>query len=47
MRLTNTKSLKYTAKLTAGKNYQFKVIPYTIVNGKKFYGSWSNVIKTK
>ncbi|MBP0983880.1 MAG: fibronectin type III domain-containing protein [Oscillospiraceae bacterium] len=47
MRLTNTKSLKYTAKLTAGKSYQFKVIPYTIVNGKKFYGSWSNVVKTK
>ncbi len=46
-KLTTTKSLKYTAKLTAGKSCQFKVIPYTIVNGKKFYGSWSNVIKTK
>ncbi len=46
-RLTTTKSLKYTAKLTAGKSYQFKVRPYATVNGKKFYGSWSNVIKTK
>lgn len=46
-KLTTTKSLKYTAKLTTGKNYQFKVRPYATVNGKKFYGSWSNVIKTK
>lgn len=46
-KLTTTKSLKYTAKLTAGKSYQFKVRPYATVNGKKFYGSWSNVVKTK
>lgn len=46
-KLATTKSLKYTAKLTAGKNYQFKVRPYATVNGKKVYGSWSNIIKTK
>lgn len=46
-KLATTKSLKYTAKLTAGKNYQFKVRPYATVNGKKVYGSWSNIIRTK
>ena len=43
-RLTATKTLKYTAKLTAGKSYKFKVRPYATVNGKKVYGSWSNVV---
>lgn len=44
-KLKTTKALKYTAKLAKGKSYQFKVRPYTLVNGKKIYGSWSNVIK--
>ena len=44
-KLTTTKGLKYTAKLASGKICQFKVRPYTTVNGKKVYGSWSNVIK--
>ncbi len=46
-RLTATKTLKYTAKLTAGKSYKFKVRPYATVNGKKVYGSWSNVVSVK
>ena len=46
-KLTTTKALKYTAKLTAGKSYQFKVRPYATVNGKKVYGSWSNVVSVK
>lgn len=44
-KLKTTKALKYAAKLAKGKSYQFKVRPYTLVNGKKVYGSWSNVIK--
>lgn len=44
-KLKTTKALKYTAKLAKGNSYQFKVRPYTLVNGKKVYGSWSNVIK--
>ncbi len=43
-KLATTKSLKYTAKLTSGKKYQFKVRPYTTVNGSKVYGSWSNIV---
>ncbi len=46
-RLTTTKALNYTAKLTASRSYKFKVIPYAIVNGKKVYGSWSNVVSVK
>ena len=46
-KLTTTKALKYTAKLTAGKSYKFKVRPYATVNGKKVYGSWSNVVSVK
>lgn len=44
-KLKTAKALKYTAKLAKGKSYQFKVRPYTLVNGKKVYGGWSNVIK--
>lgn len=44
-KLKTTKALKYTARLAKGKSYQFKVRPYTLVNGKKVYGSWSNVFK--
>ena len=43
-KLATTKSLKYTVKLTSGKKYQFKVRPYTTVNGSKVYGSWSNIV---
>lgn len=46
-KLTTTKNLKYSAKLTSGKNYKFKVRPYAVVNGKKVYGSWSNVVTVK
>lgn len=45
--LAVTKALKYTTKLTAGKSYQFKVRPYSTVNGKKVYGSWSKVVSVK
>lgn len=43
-KLTTTKNVKYTAKLTAGKSYKFKVRPYATVNGKKIYGKWSNTV---
>lgn len=46
-KVTTTKILKYDAKLTSGKSYQFKIRPYTLVSGGKVYGSWSNIIKTK
>ena len=41
---------KFTAKkLKAKKKYFFKVRPYTLVDGKRVYGKWSNIktIKAK
>lgn len=44
-KLTDVKTTKYTAKLSAGTSYKYKVRAYTVVNGKRVYGSWSKVIK--
>ncbi len=45
-RLTTVSSekLSCTIRYTIGNTEQFKVRPYTKVNGKTYYGSWSNVI---
>lgn len=44
-KLTDVKTTKYTAKLSAGTSYKYKVRAYAVVNGKRVYGSWSKVIK--
>lgn len=46
-KLTTSKGVQYTAKLTAGKSYKFKVRPYITVDGTKVYGSWSNTVTVK
>lgn len=45
-KLTSVSSgkLSCTIRYTIGNTEQFKVRPYTKVNGKTYYGSWSNVI---
>lgn len=40
----SSEKLSSTIKFTNGNTEQFKVRPYTKVNGKTYYGSWSNVI---
>lgn len=45
-KLTTLNTVRCRVKITQGKQYQFKVRPYTLVNGKKVYGSWSNVFKS-
>ena len=43
-----TKSLKaVTKRLKKGKYYQFKVRTYTIIKGKKVYGSYTKVKTVK
>lgn len=43
-----TTSGKYkTVSATKGKTYYYKVRAYKVVDGKKIYGPWSNVVKYK
>lgn len=46
-KLTTVKSAKYTAELTSGSAYKFRVRPYVNINGKKVYGKWSNTVSCK
>jgi len=46
--LTSTSSLSYTkTELTKGKTYYFKVVAYTMVNGKKLYNKNSSIVSIK
>lgn len=46
-KLTTVKSAKYTAELTSGSAYKFRVRPYVNINGKEVYGKWSNTVSCK
>ncbi|MDO5410593.1 MAG: fibronectin type III domain-containing protein [Lachnospiraceae bacterium] len=44
--ITDPKTTSYVKKkLTIGKNYYYKIISYTTVNDKNYYGDYSSIIK--
>lgn len=46
--IKNGKTVKFTnKKLKKGKQYFYKVIPFTRIDGKVYTGKWSNIVKTK
>ena len=47
MTYKTTKGSYNTVKAAKGKTYYYKVRAYKVVDGKKVYGPWSNVVKYK
>ena len=42
-----TKTKWTSGKMKKGKRWYFKVRPYTVIDKKKYYGKWSNIVKKK
>lgn len=42
----NQKNINTSTKLIGGQNYYYKVRGYKIIDGSKYYGSFSNILKT-